>query len=45
MAISIPSGVFTTYNEAVDLFTRPAVLIYPEKEGAVPQLLPRYSGY
>jgi len=36
MALSIPSGVFTTYNEAVDLFTRTATLVYPEKKEQCP---------
>lgn len=36
MALSIPSGVFTTFNEAVTLFTRPAILVYPEKKEQCP---------
>lgn len=36
MAINIPSSVFTTYNEAVLLFTRTAKLIYPEKREECP---------
>ena len=35
MAINIPASVFTTYNEAVLLFTRTATLVYPEKENSV----------
>ena len=36
MAISIPSSVFDTYNEAVLLFTRTGTLVYPEKREACP---------
>jgi hypothetical protein len=36
MALSIPSGAFTSYNEAVTLFTRPATLVYPEKKEQCP---------
>ena len=36
MAINIPASVFTTYNEAVLLFTRTATLIYPEKKERCP---------
>ena len=36
MAITIPSGVFDMYNEAVLLFTRTAKLIYPEKREQCP---------
>jgi len=36
MAITIPSGVFDIYNEAVLLFTRTATLIYPEKREQCP---------
>jgi hypothetical protein len=36
MAINIPSDVFKTYNEAVKLFTRTAVLVYPEKREECP---------
>ena len=36
MAINIPSSVFTTYNEAVLLFTRTATLVYPEKREQCP---------
>ena len=31
MAISLPSGVFSKYNEAIVLFERTCKLIYPEK--------------
>ena len=36
MAITIPSGVFDVYNEAVLLFTRTATLVYPEKREQCP---------
>ena len=36
MAITIPSGVFNVYNEAVLLFTRTATLVYPEKREQCP---------
>ena len=36
MAISIPSSVFDTYNEAVLLFTRTATLVYPERREECP---------
>jgi hypothetical protein len=36
MAISIPQSVFTTYNEAVQLFERAAKLVYPEKKENCP---------
>lgn len=36
MAISIPSSVFSTYNEAVLLFTRTGTLVYPEKRERCP---------
>jgi len=36
MAINIPNSVFTTYNEAVLLFTRTGRLIYPEKKEECP---------
>jgi len=36
MAITIPSGVFDIYNEAVLLFTRTATLVYPEKREQCP---------
>lgn len=39
MAINIPSSVFTTYNEAVLLFTRSATLVYPEKKEDCPNCL------
>jgi hypothetical protein len=39
MAINIPSSVFTTYNEAVLLFTRTAKLIYPEKKEDCPNCI------
>ena len=31
MAITIPNSVFDIYNSALDLFTRTATLVYPEK--------------
>ena len=31
MAIEISSSVFDTYNSALNLFTRTATLVYPEK--------------
>ena len=36
MAINIPASVFTTYNEAVLLFTRTGTLVYPEKREQCP---------
>ena len=39
MAINIPSSVFTTYNEAVLLFTRTATLVYPEKKEDCPNCI------
>jgi hypothetical protein len=36
MAINIPGSVFTTYNEAVLLFTRTGRLVYPEKKEECP---------
>ena len=36
MPITIPSGVFDVYNEAVLLFTRTATLVYPEKREQCP---------
>ena len=36
MAINIPSSVFDIYNEAVELFTRTATLIYPPKKESCP---------
>ena len=36
MALSIPSGVFSVYNEAVSLFTRTAKLVFPEKKEQCP---------
>ena len=39
MAINIPGSVFTTYNEAVLLFTRTATLVYPEKKEDCPNCI------
>ena len=36
MAINIPSGVFSVYNEAISLFTRTAKLVFPEKREQCP---------
>lgn len=36
MALSIPSGVFSVYNEAVALFTRTAKLVFPERREPCP---------
>ena len=36
MAINIPSSVFSTYNEAVKLFTRTGRLVYPETKEECP---------
>ena len=32
MAINLPSTAFTKFNEAIKLFEKPAILVYPEKK-------------
>tara|TARA_Y100000296_G_scaffold19091_1_gene22813 strand:- start:91 stop:603 length:513 start_codon:yes stop_codon:yes gene_type:complete len=39
MALNIPSSVFTTYNDAVLLFTRTGTLVYPEKREDCPNCI------
>jgi len=39
MAISLPSGVFSKYNEAIVLFERTCKLIYPEKRTECPNCI------